>query len=117
MRLETRLRTTWVVMASTMVDCLPQKARPRKSTQCRASVSEINSALGDRQCRLLHGFAQCRMRVAGAGDVFGRRTEFHGDGGLCDHGLGIGSENMDAKHAVRLGIGEDFNEALGREIC
>ena len=29
---------------------------------------------------------------------------------------GVGPEDMDAEHAVGLGVGEDFDEALGREI-
>ena len=56
------------------------------------------------------------MGVAGARDVLGRGAEFHGDGGLGDHGLGVGPENVHAEHAIGLGVGEDFDEAFGRQI-
>src|SRR5579872_3205870 len=56
------------------------------------------------------------MGVAGAGDVFGRGAELHGDGGLGDHGLGVGAEDVHAEHAIGLGVGEDFDKAVGGEI-
>jgi hypothetical protein len=34
------------------------------------------------------------MGVTGAGDVFRRCAEFHGDGSLADHVTGIGADDM-----------------------
>src|SRR5580698_8077515 len=56
------------------------------------------------------------MGVASAGDVFGRRAEFHGDRRFGDHGLGVRPKDVDAKHAIGLSVGEDFDEAVGCEI-
>src|ERR1700722_3514580 len=56
------------------------------------------------------------MGVAGAGDVLGRGAEFHGDGGLADHVAGVGAENVHAEHAVGLGVGQDFDEAVGGQV-
>ena len=54
--------------------------------------------------------------MAGARDVFRRGAEFHGDGGFRDHRLGVGPENVDAEHAIGFGVGQDFDEAFGREV-
>ena len=56
------------------------------------------------------------MGVAGARDVLGRSAKLHGDRRLRDHGLGVGAENVHAEHAVGFGIGEDFDEALRRQV-
>ena len=70
----------------------------------------MNCALFDRERRFLDRFGQCRMRMAGARDVFGRRPEFHGDGGLGDHVAGVGADDVHAEHAVGLGVGENFTK-------
>ena len=41
------------------------------------------------------------------------RAELHRDGGLRDHVAGVGADDMHAEHAVGLGVGQDFHEALG----
>src|SRR5580693_10279960 len=56
------------------------------------------------------------MGVAGAGDVLGRRAEFHGDRRLADHVAGVGAENVHAEHAVGLGVGQDFHESFGGQV-
>ena len=53
------------------------------------------------------------MGVAGARDVLGGSAELHGDDGFRDHIAGVGADQMDAEHAVGLGVGENFHETLG----
>ena len=54
--------------------------------------------------------------MAGAGDILGRGTELHGNRSLGDHIAGVRADDVDAEHAVGLGIGEDFHEALGLQV-
>src|SRR5579864_854817 len=56
------------------------------------------------------------MGVAGAGDVFRRSAELHGERRLADHVAGIGAENVHAEHAVGLGVGQDFDKAFGGQV-
>src|ERR1700691_5043557 len=56
------------------------------------------------------------MSVAGAGDVLGRRAEFHGDGRLADYVAGVGAENVYAEHAVGLGVRQDFHKTFGGQV-
>ena len=51
--------------------------------------------------------------MAGARDVLGGCAEFHGDRSLLDHVAGVGANDVDAEHAIGLGVGEDFDEAVG----
>jgi hypothetical protein len=56
------------------------------------------------------------MGVAGAGDILRRRTELHRDGSLRNHIAGIRADDVDAQHAVGLGIGKDLHETFGLQI-
>ena len=76
----------------------------------------MNGALVHRHGGFLDRLRQGRMRMAGAGDVFGRGAEFHGDRGLGDHVAGIGADDVDAEHAVGLGVGDDLDEAVGGQV-
>ncbi len=76
----------------------------------------MDRALAHGEGGFLHRLGQRRMRVAGAGDVFRGRTEFHRDRRFRDHVAGVGADNVHAEHAVGLGIGQDFHKALGGEI-
>ena len=51
------------------------------------------------------------MGVAGAGEVFGCRAEFHGDADLMDHLTDADAHHVRAEDAVGLGIGKDFHKA------
>ena len=63
---------------------------PRSGEPGMTGGSKINRPLRHGERRFLDRFGQRRVGVAGAGDVLGRRAEFHGDGGLADHVAGIG---------------------------
>src|SRR5215208_197860 len=76
----------------------------------------MNGALVHRHCGFLHGLGERRMGMAGARDILRRRAELHGDGGFRDHVAGVGAEDMHAQHAVGVGVGEDLDEAIGRQI-
>ena len=73
----------------------------------------MNCALGDRQRCFLHGLGQRRVGVAGARDVLGRSAELHSHSGFRDHVAGVGADDVDAEHPVGLGVGQDFDEAVG----
>ena len=60
---------------------------------------------------LADGFGHGRVGVAGAGEVFGGRTEFHGDADLMDHLTDADAHHVRAEDAVGLGIGKDFHKA------
>src|SRR3546814_9319745 len=53
------------------------------------------------------------MRVAGVGDIFRRRAEFHRLRGLRDHRAGDASDAPHTEHAVTLRVGDHLHEAVG----
>jgi hypothetical protein len=59
------------------------------------------------------GFTQGWVGVAGAGDVFGTGAEGHGGRGFGDEVAGARADDVDAEDAVVLGVGEDFDFAVG----
>src|SRR5215208_2824601 len=60
----------------------------------------MDRALADRESCFLDRLGQRRMRVAGAGDVFGGCAEFHRHRRFCDQIARIGSEDMHTEHAI-----------------
>ena len=52
------------------------------------------------------------MRVAGAGDIFRRGLELHGQAELADHLADIGPDQVGPEDFIRLGIGQDFNKPV-----
>ena len=42
------------------------------------------------------------------------RAELHRHRRLGDHVAGVGADDVHAEHAVGLGVGQDFHEAVGR---
>src|SRR5947209_586922 len=78
-----------------------------------ARALNVDRALAHRERGFLNRFRQRGMRVAGARDVFRRRTEFHRNGGFCDHVAGVAADDVHAEHAVGLGIGQDFHKPVG----
>src|SRR6516165_9028858 len=53
------------------------------------------------------------MGVAGAREIFRRAAEFHQDAGFGDELARARAKDMNAKHAIGLGIGENLHKAIG----
>ena len=73
----------------------------------------MNRALGDRHGRFFDRLRQGRMRVAGAREIFRRTAEFHQHRRFRDHVAGVRTDNVNAEHAVGLGVGQNFHKAVG----
>ena len=72
----------------------------------------MDRAFGHRHRGFLDGFGARRMRVAGARKIFGRAAEFHQHRRLVDHLAGFAADDVNAEHAIGLGIGENFHETI-----
>ncbi|ODA68154.1 hypothetical protein A7A08_01325 [Methyloligella halotolerans] len=51
------------------------------------------------------------MGVAGAGQILGRATELHKNGGFGDHVARVRAQDVDAEDPVGLLVGENLHEA------
>ena len=58
-----------------------------------------------------------RVGVAGAGDVLGAAPNSIATRGLRDHVAGVGADDVDAEHAIGLGVRQDLHEAVGLVIA
>src|SRR5207237_4649762 len=74
--------------------------------------SDVDGALVDCHRGFLDGFAQGRVGVVGAGDVFAAGTEGHRGDGFVDHVRCVGAQDVDAKDPVGLRVGDDLDLPL-----
>src|SRR6185437_3953258 len=78
------------------------------------SHSHLHRPAFDAHRGLAHGFAQCRMRVAGASDVLRGGTELDRERGFGNHVARLCAQDMHPKYAVALGVGDHLGEAVRR---
>ena len=90
-----------------------ERSRPHESCSCNTPLTYGLRASPTASAASFTASGKRRMGVAGAGDVFRGGAELHRHGGFGDHVAGIGADDMHAEHAVGLGVGEDFHEAVG----
>src|SRR3979409_18630 len=64
---------------------------------------------------LLYRLVERRLGMRRARVVLCRRAILHGERRLGDHRAGIRPDDMDTEYAVRLGVGEDLDEAVS--VC
>ena len=57
------------------------------------------------------------MGVAGARQVFGTSAKLHKHCHLVDEFACHGADDVAAEDAISLGVGEDFDEAVGGLVC
>ena len=76
-----------------MTKCIRARAgrKPNSHMQCAVFYGKRG---------FFHGLGQCRMRVAGAGNVLGAGRKFHGNGSLGNHVAGMCAQNMHTQNAV-----------------
>ena len=76
----------------------------------------MKGAALNRQGRLFHRFGQSWVRVASAGNIFRAGRKFHGHGRFGNQSACLSAQNMHPKHAIRLGIGKNYNKPFSRAI-
>ena len=75
----------------------------------------VDRAVAAGERRLAHRFRIGRVRVAGAGEVLGRRAEFHRDADLVDQVARHRPDDMRAEDAVGVLVGQHLDETLALE--
>src|SRR5690606_17662120 len=80
-------------------------------TQLAHSVRLVDGPLVNRHRGVVHRFGQRRVRVADAGEVVGGALELHRQHALVDQFGHVGADQVQAQHAVGLGVREHLHEA------
>ena len=65
--------------------------------------------------RLLHGFAEGRVRVARPRDVLGRGAVLHAQDALGDHLAGVRADDVHAENRARVAVKDELEHAIRRE--
>src|SRR5262249_22780970 len=101
---------------------------PMNSSSCRLNAaaqapfqeltraSHMDCSLVDGERGFLDGLVEGRTRVAGAGQVLSRAAELHQHSRLGNHGAGVGADDVNAKHAIGIGLRKNFYEAFSSAV-
>src|SRR5476651_2211114 len=104
----------WLSVSQVTIRLVSLSLLRRSRIAAEDSISCVDGATIDRQGGFLGRFAERRVRVHGAREILRAAVEFHDGDDLGDQLGGVRPNNLRAEQSIRLGVRDQFDEAIRR---